>query len=145
MIDFFALKGARLLAASVMSRAIEDTRSKRKDEREWAINWVNYQANTRNPDRSGGLRFTDCLDVLGLSSRTAAYRALVFSEPDRLLVELNRMCKQLRETRGDVLDAEEVVPLVGIRPGGLFQAFPSASMNTGRPTLSEFDADRSLA
>ncbi len=145
MIDFFAIKGARLLAASVLSRAIEDVRSSRKADRESAIAWFNYQANPRNPDRNGGLRFTDCLDVLGQSSRTAAYRELVFADPDRVLVELDRMCRQLRETRSDYADVEESAPMVSIRPGGLFQAFPSASMNTGRPALTDFEADRSLA
>jgi hypothetical protein len=136
--DFFALKGYRLMAAEVLSTAIKDLHSSHAINSAWAAEWFS-RANGKLPNAGPGLGFQDCLDALGYSSKTDEIRRVVREDHKKLISLLDVMCKALRETRGDVLDAVDFEPIAHRASGSLFQVFPAASMNTDRPIASEHD------
>lgn len=143
-VDFFALKGYRLMAAQVLCRAIKDVHSNDSTARGWAIDWFNYEVDLSKPDKGVGLRFQDCLDALGNSSRTKEFRELVFNDHEKVIRVLDLMSQRLSDTRVDIYTmAKNDISVVSMRPGGLFSTFPSGSTTTSDLLQQEFETDRS--
>lgn len=136
--DFFALKGYRLMAAEVLSTAVKDLHSDHKINSAWAAEWFSF-ASAKFVHTRPGLSFQDCLDVLGYSSKTDEIRRVVREDHKRLIDSLGVMCKSLRDSRTDYMEADAFELVSHRANGALFQAFPAASMNTDRPVTAGHD------